>query len=55
MDVIGEILGRVEHSPEALWACPGSRVLRAVAGINNLIPGSLVIGPDRLLDLGIGD
>ena len=55
MDMVGEILGRVEHSPEALWARPGSRVPRAVTGINNLVPGPLVIGPDSLLDVGIGD
>ena len=53
--MVGEILGRVEHSPEALWARPGSRVPRAVTGINNLVPGPLVIGPDRPLDVGIGD
>jgi hypothetical protein len=56
MDVVGEILGSVEHSPEALWgSSQGQRVPRAVTRINNLVPGPLVIDPNRLLDVAISD
>jgi hypothetical protein len=55
MDVIGKILGRIEHPPKALGPCSGGRFACAIPRCNYLIPGPLVVGPDRLLDLGVAD
>ena len=55
MDMVGQILGGVEHPREALRACAGSRITLAISRTGNFVPGPLVISSDRLLDLCVAD
>src|SRR6266851_1712514 len=55
MDMVGQILGCIEHSQKALAARSGSRITCAIPARDVLVPGPLVVGPDRPLDLGVFD
>src|SRR6267378_4210139 len=55
VDVIGQILGRVEHPPKALGAGSGSRFAGPISRRDHFIPGPLVVVPDRLLDLRVAN
>ncbi len=53
--MVGKILGRIEHPREAFPACAGGRFTRPVSRADHFVPGSLVIGPDRLFDFRVTD
>ena len=52
MDVVGQILGGVEHPPKPLGVGSGGWFAGAISRADHLVPGPLVVGPDRLLDPG---
>jgi hypothetical protein len=55
MDVVGQILGRVKHPREAVRACAGGWLACPVSRADHFVPSTLVIGPDRLLNLRFAD
>src|SRR5271169_2654007 len=55
MDMRCQILGRVEQPQKSLAAHPRGRFTGPITRCNLLVPGTLVIGPDRQLDLGVPD
>src|SRR5262249_3059316 len=55
IDVVGEVLRRIEHAAEAFGAGSRRRRAGAIARAHHLVPRPFVIGADDLFYLGVTD